>query len=583
MEQGKNAAAWAHKHHILVVFLLSILLMIIFTYPAILHMNDALIGIKEDNQQNYWVLWHIQQAVTRSDVDLYHTDSLYYPLGADLALHTLDLMDSLFLALPLELFFSLIVTYNILILAGFALALVSMYLLALYLTKNRYASFIAGIIFAFSPYHTAHALHHINLSSVEFIPLYVLFLFKMFDEPCKKHSILAAVFLTMLSLNSWYYLVYMVLFSILYLLWHVIVVKRGVVNIVTMKYIFFSALLFTVLIAPFLYPVVKESISAQRLSNTWGQELFVTDLLAPIIPPALHTLSQLHHHALAPIYLKLSGNVWESTRFLGYLVIILSLIAIVQLPFLQTGFWWITGLIYLVLSFGPQLHVLGQPVFNYMPYSLFAKIPFLNLARVPSRFVLVTMLCLAVLVAKAFVWISERWKKRTINGKSHGISLVTVLFLLISLTILFEFSTIPTPMLHYTIPSFYQSVIHDPGDYALVEAPLFDWRMNDEAMFLQTFHHKRLLFGSLSHIPKEELQQYYNAPFFKIMALPKEYLPKYQDEDTSILQKYHVKYIILHPEYYRYQDEYVLVKKYLDAKFLKLEQPDPRIIVYMVK
>src|SRR3989344_2825135 len=167
---NKSLSVWCNQHHLFVIVCAAIFLTFIFTYPALFHMTDALIGPQEDNQQNYWVMWHIKEAVTREDVDLYSTQMLYHPVGADLTIHTLDLMDSLFLALPLQFLFSLTITYNLLVLLGFVLAFVGMYLLAHYLTNNKLASFLAGIVFAFSPYHTAHALHHINLASIQFIP-----------------------------------------------------------------------------------------------------------------------------------------------------------------------------------------------------------------------------------------------------------------------------------------------------------------------------------------------------------------------------------------------------------------------------
>lgn len=338
-----------------------------------------------------------------------------------------------------------------------------------------------------------------------------------------------------------------------------------------------SAGIFIILISPFLIPIVKVSLSAERLSNMWGQELFVTDLLSPITPPALHTLSQMNNHALAPLYFTFKGNAWETTRFVGYLVLFLAIFAAVKQPFRLTGFWCIIGLLYLILSFGPKLHVYGKPMLNYMPYYFFSKIPFLNLARIPSRFALITMLCLAVLAAYAFTWMSRRWKQTSV----YGVTLPTVLFVLSAATIVFEFSVIPLPVTHVTIPFFYESLAKEQQDFAIMEVPLFDWRGNDEYMFLQTFHRKRLLFGALSHFPKENLG-YLQHPIFKILALPKEYTEKYKDVDTSILQQYGVRFIIVHPEYFRDSKDLELILQYLNSKFLKLQQPDREIIVYTV-
>ena len=58
-----------------------------------------------------------------------------------------------------------------------------MYLLAEYLIKNRYAAFIAGLVFELARSHIAHALvGHLNWSGIEFIPLFILFFLLMLKD-----------------------------------------------------------------------------------------------------------------------------------------------------------------------------------------------------------------------------------------------------------------------------------------------------------------------------------------------------------------------------------------------------------------
>ena len=63
-------------------------------------------------------------------------------------------------------------------LAGYAT-----YLLVRHLTGMRAAAFVAGLIFAFCPYHFAHLLGQLNLVSLQWIPFYVLALLHAWDWP----------------------------------------------------------------------------------------------------------------------------------------------------------------------------------------------------------------------------------------------------------------------------------------------------------------------------------------------------------------------------------------------------------------
>ena len=71
-----------------------------------------------------------------------------------------------------------VAAYNVLVLWTFPLAAVLAYLFAYELTRSVMASAMAGLIFAFSPVHVAHAAYHLHVSQVQWTPLYFLALWR---------------------------------------------------------------------------------------------------------------------------------------------------------------------------------------------------------------------------------------------------------------------------------------------------------------------------------------------------------------------------------------------------------------------
>jgi len=71
-----------------------------------------------------------------------------------------------------------VAAYNVLVLWTFPLAAVLAYLFAYELTRSVTTSAMAGLVFAFAPFHVAHAAYHPHVSQVQWIPLYFLALWR---------------------------------------------------------------------------------------------------------------------------------------------------------------------------------------------------------------------------------------------------------------------------------------------------------------------------------------------------------------------------------------------------------------------
>jgi hypothetical protein len=199
--------------------LLYLILTLILLYPfSALNISTQLIGFDGgDLYQGLWNLWWVKHSLL-SLSNPYTTIYIFYPLGTDLFAHSLSPIAGIF-TIPFQLTVGLVSSYNLLIILSFVLGGYDAYLLAHYITADKKASFFAGIIFGFSAYHLARAGGHLNLASIQWIPLYVLFLLRMRNESSLKNVLLAAVFLVLSTFwADLQYLVFLGLFTSLLLI-----------------------------------------------------------------------------------------------------------------------------------------------------------------------------------------------------------------------------------------------------------------------------------------------------------------------------------------------------------------------------
>jgi hypothetical protein len=91
--------------------------------------------------------------------------------------------------------------YNWLVLLTFPLSAVSAYLLARYLALTGTASSFAALAFAFSPFHLSQSAYHAHIAQTQWIPLYLLALWRCLDRagPATSGCLAAAAIAVTLS------------------------------------------------------------------------------------------------------------------------------------------------------------------------------------------------------------------------------------------------------------------------------------------------------------------------------------------------------------------------------------------------
>jgi hypothetical protein len=75
-----------------------------------------------------------------------------------------------------------VAAYNLLVLISFPLSAAAAYLLARHLALSAPGAALAAMAYAFAPFHVAHAAYHIHVAQTQWLPLYLLALWRCLDR-----------------------------------------------------------------------------------------------------------------------------------------------------------------------------------------------------------------------------------------------------------------------------------------------------------------------------------------------------------------------------------------------------------------
>src|SRR5688572_19140483 len=126
----------------------------IYTFPLLTHFADGFPGYDtgfSDANQYIWNIYNFKKAVSEGS-NPWFTDLLLYPEGSSLLFHTYTPILGIFGLL----FSNDIVAVNSGLLLSFVLSGIGAYWLSYRLVPNKILALVTGLVFAFSPYKTAH-------------------------------------------------------------------------------------------------------------------------------------------------------------------------------------------------------------------------------------------------------------------------------------------------------------------------------------------------------------------------------------------------------------------------------------------
>ncbi len=542
-----------------IIFAAYALLTVLLTYPVAFKIGSDIPG-GWDAFQWMFVLWYTGYALIHPDITtLTHNNLLFYPDGISTMPFSSAFNQLLYLLMSPLL--ELHVIYTILWLLTFIVGAFGAYLLVKYLTGNGYAAFISGIVFAFTPYHFVHALGHFGATSIEWIPFCALYLMKTFREGGTRNSIFAGGFFVLVAMSDLQYMVFMGLFAILlclYDLYWLLTNEKGKI-LTTMetlikKYLPFGLVSFAGIL-PFTISDILVATSESNFlkPNPMEAVTYSTDLLSFFLPCQLHPL---FGDMVAPIYSNFSGNLTEHTTYIGYVVLLLSTFVLIKLRSnKEVKFWLLSAISFSILSLGPLLSINGETVFSVfnttipLPHlALYYLIPFLDNCRTTGRFFVIAALAFAVLAGYG---IAELLKKDLPRKK--------LLIILISAVIIFEYMCIPCPTSYVNQPAFYKEIAQEEGNFALLEIPatkVYDAGIRIE--YYQTIHGKPIVGGQVARAPQGARDFEMRTPFVNAITYLKPMdevqTQKAIESGAPILNRYNIKYIVIHKNYLTKED-----------------------------
>ncbi|TSA45316.1 hypothetical protein D4R51_02015 [bacterium] len=388
-----------------------------------------------------------------------------------------------------QLLIGRIAGYNLLFFLSFILSGFGAYLLANHFIKNKPASLIAGIIFAFSPFHIHNALGtNVGTMHQEWLPFFALFVFRFFDDLSLKNFSLAGLFLVLIGLAEHQMLAFTALFILFFIVYKAIAEPKIFLRpklwlytgsaLVFLSVVFFFMFRSLFTIAGSGHNYLDAGLkSAVKYSND-SLSIFVTPLFHPLWPKAFQSLREQFER-------KSSSNF---SIFAGYSVLLLSLLGIIFWKYMRKRgqavksifFWLAIALGFYVLSWGPYLHykgVLDPPV--KMPYYLvYQYLPFYKNIRTVGRLFVYSMLGFSVLAAWGIAYLKFQISnfKFKINNRDEiedkKIDRRSVIFYsIIGLIIILEFLAVPLKTDSLLHSSFYEKLGQDKENYSVLEVP----------------------------------------------------------------------------------------------------------------
>ena len=331
-----------------------------FTAPLLGRFSTHFFADMGDGLVFVWNLWWVDSAVTRLRTQPWWTSYLHFPHGTSLLGHALNPFNG-FVGILLQPWLGLVRTHNVIVVFGFVVGAYTAFRLALHVTGRTAGSLIAGFLFGFSSFHFAHAVGHLNLVSLEWIPLFLLAWLRLLERPSVGRGAQAALALFLVLLCDHYYFLYCVLAGALVLLVRAFQRRdllfwlRPPFVVPLGCFVAVSALSSGALVLPLIWHAQGDPLSGAHPAG-----YFSMDLLSLWIPGGNWRFSEL----TLPFWSRLSGEpVHESSVHLGFAATLAIFFAWRQrasLRALDLVVWWVILVFFAVMSLGPFAAGLGR-------------------------------------------------------------------------------------------------------------------------------------------------------------------------------------------------------------------------------
>jgi hypothetical protein len=539
-----------------------VLLSVAYLWPLVRRFGIAMAGDGFDRYVFQWTNWWVTKALSQGQSP-YHTRMMFYPQGVDLHFLSFSWLNT-FVWWPLQALVGDLAAYNFTVWWSWPLAGFGAYLLGREVFGDRRAAFIAGLIYAFYPYHFAQR-NHLNLLSIQWIPFSLLFLIRTVRHGRLLDGFLSGLFFAFSGLSSWHHLTLGGMLAGLWFLYAWLTEReawsrrawRGLLVLVVTT---------AVLTGPFLAPLAWE-----QFANPAGQDPYLgkegetqTDLVAYFIPNLYHPL---WGETAAPVHRRFLRNK-DHVVALGYVPLALVIYGLFRWRQDRRVRFWLLGLlVFWLLALGPFPRINGDPFPNVpLPYRLVGwSLPVRSL-RNPERFNTIVGLCVALVAGVSVDTILARPSRRRIPFGTVALSAL----------ILLEYWSWPFPTRSPDIPTGYQQIAAESDEFAIVDLPISN-DLSKRYMYYQTAHGRPTVTGHVSRPPADAYASIKDNDLLRGMWQGRRPAPTGNPvADLAALADVNVRYVAVHKEQLS-EEDLVALRTYLPVSPLHV---DDRLLIY---
>ena len=495
------------------------LLTLVFTYPLSVRPATVLLDDQPDFHLFVWTLGWTAHALATNPLGILDAN-IFHPLKLTFAFSENLLGSGIMVAPVIWITGNAVLAVNLVSLTSVFLCGLGAFVLARRLGLTVAAAYVCGIVFAFSP-PRFFRLGQLHLTTVQWMPFAMAYLHTYLEGARPRDLKIAIAFFTLQALASGHGAVYLAV-SIAGLLIYRVVIDRRLPLLQWLRDVGLTgALLFApALLVALPYRLVQESIGRGHFLNDW-----TLPAVSYIASPATV------HRKIISLFVPIESvnGIAHAFLFPGYLPILLSVVAVA----LGIVAWRRNHrprhtLFYALLAIVSLMMTLGPP-FGLWP--LVYWLPGFNFIRVPSRFLILTVMALAVLSGIAF---DRMARHRTPAARR-------ILGGVVAALLLTEFSTIPLATVPFTTrpPAAERWLADQPRPFVVAEVPV-SGAMRDHSTYMlhSMAHWQPTIHGFSGFDPPEHMRLYAEMRGFP------------SPESLSGLRRFGVTHVIVHIDRY---------------------------------
>jgi hypothetical protein len=429
------------------VLIAYLLIAFIIFWPITTGITNTVAGVGGDPYQSMWNLWWVGHALLSMHQSFWTTSLVFWPVGANLIYQTMMPIGAL-IVYPLQAIGPAF-AYNALFFIGIMLSGFSMYILADYIVKNKYAAFVAGLAFTFSAFHIAQSYGHLDYANIELVPIALYMFLRIINRDYLRirHGkyftavLFAALFVVTMFMGDIEQGIIVSLMLILIFVFYAASKSRA--KVLNRE---FGALMLVFIFCAFVFgswafiPVITNysNSTVNQLNDLYHNAIWSDDVLSFFLPSFYNGLLNGVAQSYVSIYHQ---DIGETTSYIGYTVLALAAYGIYKTR-RPTYMWIALGVIFFLIALGPYIIIANYITPIPGPYLLLKAVPGFSVLREPGRFDMLVSVVMAILAAYGVKAILEKIHKHAARFGTIRNAMIAVT-IIISVLILAETATPP--------------------------------------------------------------------------------------------------------------------------------------------